>query len=149
MLSPFYPRGKNFVIHWTGGRESHIASLHVVAKWIILDPTRKRKWQRSYVNAFSIATSFISERSTVVRYKYKTKTSLILRILHIFCRKPSYNVKLWRVAVTTVTMENQQCLICVLLSYMSLSTIYKYCVAHSFMVNYATVTNKTYACLTM
>jgi hypothetical protein len=49
-----------------------------------------------------------------------------------------YNVTRWRVRVAIVVKENQQRVLCVLLSYMSLSTIQKYSVLHKnyFMVNF-------------
>ena len=38
-------------------------------------------------------------------------------------RQCTFNVTLWRVRVTIVTVETQQYLLCVLFSYMSLSTV--------------------------
>ena len=35
----------------------------------------------------------------------------------------TYNVTLWHVRLTIVAVETQQCILCVLLSYMSLSTV--------------------------
>jgi hypothetical protein len=35
----------------------------------------------------------------------------------------TYNVTLWRVRLTIVAVETQQCIMCALLSYMSLSTM--------------------------
>jgi len=37
-----------------------------------------------------------------------------------------FNITLWRVRVTLVTMETQQCFHCLLLSCMTLSAAYKY-----------------------
>jgi hypothetical protein len=46
-------------------------------------------------------------------------------------RQCTHDVALWRVRVTIAAMEKQQCVLCVQLSYMSLSTIEKYQVLHN------------------
>jgi len=43
-------------------------------------------------------------------------------------KQGTYNVTLWRVGLTFIAVEKQQYILCVFLRYMSLSTIYKYCV---------------------
>jgi hypothetical protein len=52
-------------------------------------------------------------------------------------RKCTCNVTMWRIRVTIVSVETQQCILCVLLSYMSLPTMQQYLVLHNdvFMKN--------------
>jgi hypothetical protein len=42
-----------------------------------------------------------------------------------------YKITLWHVRVTIAAVETEQCLLFVLLSYMSLSAVWKYCVLHN------------------